>query len=504
VIFPGDDLVAIYQRTPCALLSIRADGTVLEANDTLLTWIARDRDEVVGRCTVFDLFTVGGRIYWETHLSPMLQVEGQLTEVALDLGTRGGRMPVLLSARAQRDDAGRTEVVRIAMASAAERRGFEQELIRARVVAERSEARLATLQGVTAALSEAVGPDAVARVVLEAAVNQLGAAAGTVWVLDPEVGHVELASMSQRSSLPLPVSPDAMASFNLRGQSELQGLLALVEADDAAEEAWDLTTLNAVAQQAGIALERARLFDQHARVANTLQQSLLAADPPLDPRFDVATAYRPGVEGLDVGGDWYDVFLSDDDLLSVVVGDVVGRGLKAASAMGQLRSAVRAVSGPEVGPARVIARLDRFVQQVEAANMATVAHAELDLGSGVLSYACAGHPPPVLLPASGEPRLLWGGRSTPLGIVPDPLVRSQDEIKLLPGDRLMLYTDGLIERRDRDIEAGLDALAQACSALDDLPPADTVRAVMDVMLRDEQHPDDVCVLLLSFDPASVG
>ena len=492
----GDDLAGIYDGTPCALLSARTDGTIVAANQTLLSWTGLDRDEVVGAAKVAELLSVGGRIFWETHLAPVLQAEGQLNEVAVELRGPQERLPVLLSARVHVGDRGRPDLVRIVMASSAERRRFEQELIRARVTAERSETRLRVLQRVTAALSEAAGVDAVTAALLDAAVTQLGATAGTVWTLDPEQGPVEHSSVRQPGAdVGLPVPADGGAVIGLRGQSGTHGLLALVLPPADAVVPVDPTMVTALAQQGGLALERARLFETNARVAHTLQRSLLAFDVPDDHRFSAAPAYRAGVEGLDVGGDWYDVFLTGPDRVAVVVGDVVGRGLGAASAMGQLRSAVRALSGAGTGPARLVGSLDRFVEMVTAASMATLAYAELDLASGRLTYACAGHPPPILLPADGEPRLLWGGRSTPLGI---PLDRSEAHEQLRPGDRLLLYTDGLVERRERLIDEGFDLLRETAGKLRAQPPDALVRAVMDTLLRDERQPDDVCVLLVTW------
>jgi serine phosphatase RsbU (regulator of sigma subunit) len=196
------------------------------------------------------------------------------------------------------------------------------------------------------------------------------------------------------------------------------------------------------------------------------------------------------------------VFLAREGVLSVVVGDVVGRGLKAASAMGQLRSAVRAVAGPGVGPARLMSRLDSFVDQVEAAGMATVAYAELDLSDGLLRYACAGHPPPILLPVHGDAELLWGGRSTPLGAFVAGPDRGEAEVQLAPGDRLLLYTDGLVERRNRGLDDGLDVLVDVASHGSSHALADAVRSLTATMLEDEQTRDDVCVLLLSWGDAA--
>jgi serine phosphatase RsbU (regulator of sigma subunit) len=168
--------------------------------------------------------------------------------------------------------------------------------------------------------------------------------------------------------------------------------------------------------------------------------------------------------------------------------------------MGQLRSAVRAVAGPGVGPARLLSRLDRFVEQVEAAALSTLAYAELELATGVVRYACAGHPPPVLLPGdsrTGSGELLWGGRSTPLGTYGQG-ARGEAVLRLAAGDRLLLYTDGLVERRDRPLDDGLTALVHAATGTGAAPLADAVRTVTDELLRDEQGRDDVCVLLLAW------
>jgi serine phosphatase RsbU (regulator of sigma subunit) len=259
-------------------------------------------------------------------------------------------------------------------------------------------------------------------------------------------------------------------------------------------EAFDVGVLTAVGQQAGLALERAVMFDQKASVAHELQRALLTTHLPADDRFTVTTEYRPGVQALEVGGDWYDAFLLDDDVLAVTVGDVVGRGLHAATAMGQLRSAVRAVAGPEVGPAELLTRLDRFVTQTGVGFMATLAYAELDLVTGAVRYACAGHLPPLRFRAGGTHEFLWEGRSTPLGLGTD---RVEARTALAPQDLLVLYTDGLVERRDRPLPDGLHALATAGAALGEGSVSDLVTGLL-VRAGDER--DDVCVLVASWTP----
>jgi serine phosphatase RsbU (regulator of sigma subunit)/anti-sigma regulatory factor (Ser/Thr protein kinase)/PAS domain-containing protein len=501
-----------WDGAPCALLTLDRNGTVLEANRTLLGWLGRERRDVVGTVRLQDLLAVGGRIYWDTHLAPVLHVDGRFDEVALELVTPSGRLPVMMSAVGAPGPEGGSGLTHVAIHSAWERSRYEQELRAARVAAERSAGQSRALQHATAALSGALGVDGVATALLSAAVGPLGARAATLWLADPEGGLGDARTEGELGgSTPAPVTADvaqrrvargeaggSRVVVPLQGQSGLQGVLSLLPYDDMAADPLDLEVLTAVGLQAGLALDRAQLYEQSASVAHELQRSLLAIDPPADPRFAVATTYRPGVEMLEVGGDWYDAFCESDGILAVCVGDVVGRGLEAASAMGQLRSAVRAVAGPEAGPGRLLSRLDRFVEQVQAASMATLAYAELDLATGEFRYACAGHPPPLLIPAEGKPRLLWQGRSTPLGAFTRPQLRAEARVRLDEGDRVLLYTDGLIERRDRTLDVGLDLLSEAASVGGDRPLDEVVQELTRRLLRDEVTRDDVCVLLLSW------
>ena len=493
---------------PVGLLTLDAAGTVLDANATLLGWVGRPGPDVVGR-RIHDLLSVGGRIFWETHLAPLLHVERRLDEVALELSSARGRLPVLLSAVATGPDAG--AAVRVAVSQAGERVRFERELRAARAEAEHAAARVAALQNVTAALATALGVDGVVDALLEAAVGPLGGAAATVWV--PDANGVLLlhgqrgAGAGEAPGAVLLAAAQAVWDADrlvvpLRGQARLRGVLAVAPSADPGAEPPDLDVLSAVGQQAGLALDRAVLYEHNADVARELQHSLLAVDPPADKRFEVSATYQPGVEMLEVGGDWYDTFLVEEGVLAVVVGDVVGRGLRAASAMGQLRSAVRAVAEPGVGPARLLARLDRFVEQVDAASMATLAYAELDLDAGTLRFACAGHPPPVLLPAAGGARLLWEGRSTPLGAY-GWSGRGQAEARLDSRDRLLLYTDGLVERRNEALDERLAQLVDAAGRTRGLPLADAVRSISSELLRDAQGRDDVCALLLAWQASPV-
>jgi serine phosphatase RsbU (regulator of sigma subunit) len=223
-----------------------------------------------------------------------------------------------------------------------------------------------------------------------------------------------------------------------------------------------------------------------------LQQSMLGGAPRGDRRYDVAVLYEPAGEHLEVGGDWYDTFAAPGGRIAVVIGDVVGRGLVAASAMGQLRSAVRALAGTGLGPAGVLTLLDTFVDQVPAAQFATLAYAEVDLAAGTMRYACAGHLPPLLLELQAPPRLLMDGRSPPLGTA-QGAPRAEAAIALPAGALLLLYTDGLVERRGELIDDGLDRLVATVAQ----QPAPHPDALVDRLAHSLLPPtgdDDVCML----------
>ena len=203
----------------------------MRVNATFERWTGYAREDLVGVRRFQDLLTAGGRIYHETHYAPLLRMQGNVREIAVDIVCADGRrLPVLINSVLVTDEAGEPQMVRTTLFDATERRLYERELV------------------------------------------------------------------------------------TLRERAE-------------------------------------RLHEQSRDVAHTLQQALLGSAPPDDPRFTLATLYQPADEHLEVGGDWHDAFLLEGDRVAIVVGDVVGRGLQAATAMGQLRSAVRALAAAGFGPA---------------------------------------------------------------------------------------------------------------------------------------------------------
>jgi phosphoserine phosphatase RsbU/P len=232
--------------------------------------------------------------------------------------------------------------------------------------------------------------------------------------------------------------------------------------------------------------------DRERDVALKLQQSLLAGEPPRDPRCAIAAHYRPAERSLEVGGDWHDAFMVTEDRLAIVVGDVVGRGIDAASSMGQLRSATRALGAARLAPDRLLECLNAFVVGTNVGSSATVAYAEIELDERRLRFVCAGHPPPVLTEPGERSRLLWDGRFPPLGL-PSARRRSQGELTLAPGARLLLFSDGLFERRDRGIDEGLEQLMAQADGRREMSPERLVDELPRAMLAGVRD-DDVCLL----------
>jgi serine phosphatase RsbU (regulator of sigma subunit) len=211
--------------------------------------------------------------------------------------------------------------------------------------------------------------------------------------------------------------------------------------------------------------ELQRLNDQlrkahaHEReVALTLQQAMLPHAPPrITPQ--VAVRYLPAVGSLNVCGDWYDVVDLGDERAAVAVGDVVGHGLHAACVMGQLRSALSAAVRAVDGPARALDVLDRYAGCIDGALATTVVQVVIDCAARTIGYSRAGHLPPILLSPDGTPRFLDEVAEPPLGAGAPADGYAQVCFSYENGATLALYTDGLVERRGEDIDAGLDRLA---------------------------------------------
>ncbi|HEX2266494.1 MAG TPA: SpoIIE family protein phosphatase, partial [Solirubrobacterales bacterium] len=241
-------------------------------------------------------------------------------------------------------------------------------------------------------------------------------------------------------------------------------------------------------------LLRARRREQE--IAQQLQRSMLTGELPGGDGLEVSAGYRPAESGMDIGGDWYDSFWLDDGRIGLVVGDVVGRGIEAAAAMGQLRSAVRVLASTDLRPAALLEALDAYATRHGVGSMATLVYAELDPASRQLRFACAGHPPPAIVAPGDDPRLAWDGRSLPLGVRLNDSQRPEADCALEPGGLVLLYTDGVVERRGEIIDVGLERLLESLRAHREERPelltANLLRA-----LGGGEHRDDACLLAAS-------
>jgi serine phosphatase RsbU (regulator of sigma subunit)/FixJ family two-component response regulator/anti-sigma regulatory factor (Ser/Thr protein kinase) len=263
----------------------------------------------------------------------------------------------------------------------------------------------------------------------------------------------------------------------------------------------DTVVLQLAADRAGRAIERARRFQQEHETAVTLQRSLLPDRLPDIPGLALAARYLPGAAGTEVGGDWYDVIPLADGRVGIAMGDVVGRGIPAASLMGQLRNGLRAYAIEGHPPSAVLERLDRLVQSLNPGRMATLLYLVLDSDGRNAVFANAGHLPPLVVEDDErKPRLLEGARGVPLGVLPYATFE-ETGARLEPGSTLVLYTDGLVEERGISIEIRLDEL-QRVAAPAFQGPNELCERLLDQMLPGGPGVDDVAVLALTTAPAS--
>jgi len=252
---------------------------------------------------------------------------------------------------------------------------------------------------------------------------------------------------------------------------------------------------------AAIMTERVEALMRERRNAETLQRSLLPDRLPNMPGVELACRYIPGGAGLEVGGDWYDAFTLPRGRLGFTIGDVVGRGLAAAATMGQLRTALRAYAIETDSPATVLQRLSRLADEFDAAQMATLIYGVLDPDAQTLTFANAGHPPPLLIEPDGSAHYLMEGRSPPLGVT--KAAQAEVTVTIRPGSTLLLYTDGLIERRREPITKGMETLRTAVEGQHgDLGSLFDDRVLQPP--RPESSGDDVALLLVRLVPAPTG
>ena len=356
-------------------------------------------------------------------------------------------------------------------------------------------AQLRRLAEASIAINGAGTPEEIARLLPELAVGVIGAASATATVA-PSAGrrseHSHRPEGPQRDT-----GPRLEVPLKRRNDSVL-GSLAISAAAGASFSDDDQALLTPLAQVAGVALENAELYESERIVAETLQRTLLPQRLPDVPGVAMAVRYLPGSRQGDVGGDWYDAVTLPDGRLALMVGDVMGKGIRAAAGMGQLRVALRAYAIEAHPPAEVLTRMDQVLEELQG-DLATVVYLAHDLASRSLVYSNAGHPPPLLVSPDGSSRLLRGGLAPPLGcMVGTTCVEAAETIS--PGETLVIYTDGLVERRGADIEHGLEHLQDVAGDASSLDLESFCDRLLDGM--DAEHrSDDVALLAVRFGTA---
>ncbi|MFE5887926.1 SpoIIE family protein phosphatase [Streptomyces sp. NPDC002285] len=335
--------------------------------------------------------------------------------------------------------------------------------------------------------------------------------------ISEQMGHAIASQFEKRDIRPL-ITGRSMLVVPLKARDVVLGFMILLRHPERVEfNDMDRVTGAELAARAGLVLDNARMYTYQESVAETLQDSMLPHIPPRMAGCDIATRYLPGTLLGRVGGDWFDSVKLPGARTALVVGDVMGHGLNSAAMMGQLRTAVQTMAALDLPPAQLLRNLDDLAQRLGDTYLATCLYAVYDPIAGELHIANAGHIPPVLVRAeNGHSELLDLPTGAPIGVggVPFEAVR----VRVRPGDRIVMCTDGLVEVRGEDIGVGLATLCESAAhpaaSMDDA--CDTIIRALntrggrkdDVALLMARlngiEPEDVAEWRLALDPAEVG
>ncbi|WP_372481830.1 PP2C family protein-serine/threonine phosphatase [Streptomyces fuscigenes] len=387
-----DSAEELYEEAPCGYVSTLMDGTIAKINATLLAWLGLERSEVVGRKRFADLLTVGGRLYHETHFAPMLQMQGAVSGIAMDIKTAAGRMPVLVTSKVKTTEEGEPLLIRTTVFDARDRRAYESELLRRRTVAEEA-----------------------------------------------------------------------------RRQAEA---------------------------------DRARLQEALA----VLQQNLLPAELPTIPGLEAGSYYHTASPDL-LGGDFYDLFPLETGRWAFFLGDVCGKGPQAAAVTSLTRYTLRAAALHNPDPVTVLTTLNTVLHERYTSGdprYCTAIYGVLDLtGEHVgVHLASGGHPPALIQRTDGSADYLPTPGGMLIGVLPQAHF-SATRTDLLPGETLLLYTDGLTEARTgpQRERYGDDALREFTAARPGHGPQALIAALTGLLASFGTGLDDDTALLALGVPA---
>jgi PAS domain S-box-containing protein len=373
----------------------------------------------------------------------------------------------------------------------------------ARSQAERDADRLRTLQTISDALDSASLDDLLSELVhrlcelfaAEAAEVQIAGEMDQPMVVRVMGGRVE--RLARASPAPAGVGWEEV---RLAIHRTRPGVLRLGLSPERRLSPSEESLLSEVAERAALAIRRVQLREQEHRIAEELQRGLLPKQLPKVAGVELVAHYQVAGLAAEAGGDWYDAFALRDGRVGVVVGDVTGRGVRAASTMGQMRSVTRAYALSDDGsrgPGDVLTRVNRYQLALGEDELFTMVYAVIDPAERRLWYANAGHPPPVLRRSGSGARMLEGGGGL-MGVMDS--VYEEYETQLSEGDVLILYSDGVVERRGESIDVGLGRLVDAAGSGPDDTQALCEHLLREVLPGRAGLHDDVTAMLARIEP----
>ena len=295
-----------------------------------------------------------------------------------------------------------------------------------------------------------------------------------------------------------PQGVSTVLAVPLTANGEVIGVMTFIDGPGRLFEADDVSLATEVASRTGVALSNATRFQREHVMAEVLQRAVLPDSLPAVDGLRLDAEYRAGVAGSYAGGDWYDVFELGNDSIFFSVGDVMGKGAPAAALMGQVRSAIRAYAVSGLSPTEVLSSLDRLFNTLVEDRVVTAVVGTITPSSGRVVLSNAGHPPPLVVRADGTVTFCPLQHSLLIAAGLNGGPRPRDELVLDRGDSLIMYSDGLIERRGELITNGMDRLGTAATVIAKSGWPDNAAVTFASMLSDEERTDDVVVLCINY------
>ncbi|HEX2105229.1 MAG TPA: SpoIIE family protein phosphatase [Solirubrobacteraceae bacterium] len=504
-----------WASSPAGMALVDPTGLILRANPALTALLGSDGTAVGS--VLAERFHPDDRAALAALGERALRAGAGPATEELRLALGDDEVPVAVVAAPVRDAQGDAQSLLLQLEDLRERRASQAALARAaaeRAARDEAEALAGRLARV-AALTDGLDALALSELVDELCLRLhevLGARGAAVRVLDPagavvaaaERGAAEHAGRALRQAL---VEGDGAVELDngalgvpLRAAGELFGAVGVSGSGAGAPEGQRVALVAHAAERAALIIRRALLLEREQHVASTLQHDLLPHSLPELPGVSVAAHFRAGGHGIEVGGDWYDVIPLSGGRVGLVVGDVAGRGVAAAARMGQLRSVARAYALEGHAPAAFAQRMNLYHRALSPDDLTTIVYAVIEPDRERLRFVNAGHPPPLFMPARGAPMMLTGV-TPPLGVSDLP-VHPETVVDFPPGAALVLYTDGLIERRGEGVDCGLQRLIGAASTVGSDRSVETLRdRVVESCLGPSSGDDDVTALFVRTEAA---